>query len=262
MPLGGRIVMASSIVFGVAGFWFGLSRVGAPAVGSSGPQAEQASDAKPTDSGFEPALIDLGKVPWGTTTTVSITLWNRGEKNLPIAKIKSSCSCVVVADVASLEGTTVPRGESREFEVQVDFGRKPGPVERDVWVDTHQGRSYWTKIRYDVRPGWVLVPANVDFGGVLITSDDAIRKTVKYRSREAQITRLEPTENWFRVQRGPAADNRPGEDLTVEVTPSDVAPGRHVAALRVFTTDPAVPEDKLVVTIEGITDLVPYPPES
>lgn len=262
MPLSARILVAGSVVFGVAGVWFGVSRGGVP-TGAAGSSPDQhLEDTKPPTSGFEPAFVDLGKVPWGTTSTIPLALWNRGAEDIPIAEIKTSCSCAVVGGVSALVGTTIPPGESREIEVQIDIGRRSGPAERDVWIDTHAGKSYWAKIKYDVQAGWIVLPANVNFGDVLITSKEPVSTTVKYRSGAAAITKLEPTENWFRVRREAVGDDRPWEDLTFEVTPTDISPGRHVAALRVFTTDPAVPEEKLLVSIEGITDLVPFPPES
>jgi hypothetical protein len=89
------------------------------------------------DIALERAEVDLGNVPNGVVRTFKVELANRGQGDLVVEAVTTSCGCTT----ASIEPRVIPPGGTGDLIIHYDSGAHgsdfSGQVARQVFVDTN-----------------------------------------------------------------------------------------------------------------------------
>ncbi len=205
------------------------------------------------------AVFDFGTVERGARVDHTFRLLNRGEGELRIDHVKSSCGCTV----AVLSERVVPQGGEGRVAVSLDTGRLAGRTTKTVTVYTNDpaapvvGLSLAGQVSVDL----VVTPTPLYLGRV--RRGDAVRREVVITpGREGAaftVERVERTNPAVSARLEPRPDG-PGQRLVVELD-HDVPLGRFNETLTLHTTSPREPIVTLPVfgSVEG--DVVVLPPQ-
>ncbi len=117
---------------------------------------------------FEPAVLDLGDLPPGTSRAATVSVTNAGATPLTIASVQTSCHCTT----GSLARSTLAPGESTSMAVILEAGDLVSPVTRrvDLMVDGYSQPASLTvaaDVHYGVRPRLLPDPPGQSHAGTL-----------------------------------------------------------------------------------------------
>lgn len=84
----------------------------------------------------ETRKIDLGRVRQGETVEATFNIENRGDENVVIESVRTSCSCTVSRELTADERRIAP-GKSLELGVSFDSRGRKGKQNRDITVNTN-----------------------------------------------------------------------------------------------------------------------------
>jgi hypothetical protein len=208
---------------------------------------------------LDEAVFDFGTVDRGVRVDHSFRLPNRGDAELRIDHVKSSCGCTV----AVISDRVVPPGGEGRVAVSLDTARLAGRATKTVTVYTNDpsapvvGLSLTGQVTADV----VLTPSPLYLGR--IRRGEPVRRDVGIvpgRPGETySVDRIEPTTHAVRARVEPRPEG-PGQRLVVELD-RDLPLGRFNETLTLHTTSPREPVMTLPVfgSVEG--DVVVLPPQ-
>ncbi len=208
---------------------------------------------------LEESAFEFGTVERGTTVEHTFRLPNRGDAELRLDHVKSSCGCTVA--VVS-DQTIAPAAEGRVV-VTLDTTRLIGRTTKTITVYTNDpdtpavGLSVAGRVTADM----VVTPPVLYFGRV--RRGEVVRREVTVApGREGAsfvVERVEHSNPGIRARVEPRAD-APGQRIVVELD-RDVPLGRFSETLVLHTTSPREPELRLPVlgSVEG--DVVVLPPQ-
>lgn len=208
---------------------------------------------------FEPALVDLGRIPWGTEHAVTTRLENHGPEPLSVAAIRATCECTGF-DPAEYVGRTIAPGEAMPLVLRLRIGTRLGSHQSEIELMTARGTVYWFYIHYDAFATYTCVPEEVNFKDIALDDyDDSCElvQAVVFRSEAARIERIDSNTLWLESS---WEDVRPREaTVYVHVVREHLAHGEQVGALTIATDNPYHPEFPIRVTAYGRSALRAYP---
>jgi hypothetical protein len=217
-----------------------------------------AAETGPRAAVDEP-VFDFGTVDRGMRVDHTFRLPNRGDAELHIDHVKSSCGCTV----AVLSDRVVPPGGEARVAVSLDTDRLAGRTTKTITVYTNDpaaaviGLSLTGQISADL----VVTPTPLYLGR--IRRGERIRREVLVTpGREGAaftVERVDHTDPAVHALLEPRTDG-PGQRLVVELD-RDVPLGRFNETLTLHTTSPSEPLMTLPVlgSVEG--DVVVLPPQ-
>jgi len=204
-------------------------------------------------------VFDFGTVERGTRVDHTFGLVNRGDAELRIEHVKSSCGCTV----AVLSDRVVPPGGEARVAVDLDTGRLAGRTTKTITVYTNDpaaavvGLSLAGQVTADL----VVTPTPLYLGRIH-RGEPVRREVLVTPGREGAaftVERVEPTHPAVRARLEPRTDG-PGQRVVVELD-RDVPLGRFNETLTLRTTSPHEPVLRIPVlgSVEG--DVVVLPPQ-
>jgi hypothetical protein len=210
--------------------------------------------------GFDPPVLDLGRVPWETEHPVSAKLVNHSSEPIRIAALRSSCDCtgLTTSDYVNRE---IGPGQALAINAALRVGGALGQRNSEIQVLTDKGTVYWLGIRYDGYATFTWQPGELDFGSVDISTDDdegdeAVR-TLVVRGERVRVTGVDSNVPWVDA----AWDEvRPGEaTVYVHVTRRNLAHDTQIGLLTVHTDDPHRAKFSVRVRVTGVAALRALP---
>jgi hypothetical protein len=208
---------------------------------------------------LEESVFDFGTVERGARVDHTFRLPNRGNADLHVDHVKSSCGCTV----AVLSERVVPPGGEARIAVSLDTAGLAGRTTKTVSVYTNDadlpvvGLSLAGQVASDL----VMTPRPLYLGRV--RRGDLVRREVLITpGREGAayaVQRAENTNPAVHARLEPRPDG-PGQRLVVELA-RDMPLGRFNETLSLHTTSPREPVMTLAVfgSVEG--DVVVLPPQ-
>jgi len=112
------------------------------------------SNEKEPDIYVDKWLWDFGTIEQKQTVKHKFIIQNRGEADLIISKVRSSCACTAVLSTPD----RIRPGKEAEIEVSFYSGYRAGRVTKHVYVDSNDRDQPWVKLTVTgvVKPkGWV-----------------------------------------------------------------------------------------------------------
>jgi hypothetical protein len=139
----------------------------------------------PPVTGFEPATINLGTVPWRSTHDFALRFANHDAVPLEVSEVKSSCGCTVI-DPNAFRGKVIEPQGSLQIAGTIGAGLSPGAFRRTVTAKDATGREYPAIISLQVAATYTLTPASIDFGEHS-ESEGLLKAVVQFTSPSARL---------------------------------------------------------------------------
>lgn len=163
----------------------------------------------------EKADIGFGEVVQGVKVEQTFVFRNRGDAELVISQVRSSCGCTA----ALLSADRIPPGGKGELRAVFDSGRFRGGVSKTIFLHTNDPRRPVAEftLRGTVRPEVEIAPAQVDLGTIPPGGSKEVRVTLLNRgSREIVLSTARSTTPEIQVKMvsGPLS---PGASRTLTV---------------------------------------------
>jgi len=112
------------------------------------------SNEKEPDIYVEEWIWDFGTIEQKQTLKYKFIIKNRGEGDLIISNVRSSCACAAVLSIPD----RIKPDKKAEIEVSFDSDYRSGRVTKHVYVDTNDRDQPWVKLTITgvVKPkGWI-----------------------------------------------------------------------------------------------------------
>jgi hypothetical protein len=223
---------------------------------------------------FDLASVDFGNVYDMGTSTMPLTITNRGSDDLIIARVRTSCGCTAT-NAGELEGQPIPPGDSRVLDVSFT-PRGDGPSKKTMTLMTNAATATSASgeltsvdgrinipVIADVKLAARLAPAVAQFG-VVEAGDDA-QARIRVHSRDAEFKVLgvdfqgEPMEWTFERNEEAQPGEFPGTGVLTLNMPKKMKIGRinEVATVRVKAEIPGADKSehaydlRIVARVEG-----------
>ncbi|MCG3127078.1 MAG: hypothetical protein CHACPFDD_01935 [Phycisphaerae bacterium] len=231
---------------GGLGYWRATERASCPG------SVDETSGPEP---GFQPGIVDVGRVPWGSELAGDLVFVNAGRSSLTIRAIVTDCGCTAL-DESAVIGQTLEPGDSLPIRFTVRAGTNPGNKRTRVTLHTTSGRMYRADVLVDVVGTWSIEPASVDFGTVEIDGAETHESILTFSSQVDQVQAVEAEDApWLTVRRTPRGSD--GVAILVALDACNLRPGAHVAALTVRTNCRLKPDALIPVRVVVVPSLRP-----
>lgn len=163
--------------------------------------------------------INFGEVVQGGKVERTFSFRNRGDAELVISQVRSSCGCTA----ALLSADRIPPGGKGELRAAFDSGNFRGGVSKTIFLHSNDPRHPVMEftLRGTVRPQIELTPEQVDLGTIAPGGSKDVKVTLVNRTKREIVLsppRSTAPEIQVRMASGPL---RPGESriLTVKGVP-------------------------------------------
>jgi hypothetical protein len=244
-----KALAVGAIVVGafVAGTFFS----GEPAASSGAVKGDGSGAAVPPESGFHPATVELGRLPWHSTAEFSTDFVNREDETVVVAAVKSSCGCTGF-DPKDYIGKTVRPGAALAVAGRLETTSRLGKRDSEIELMLTSGAIYVATIRYDGYATYDFSPRMLDFGAVDLDSLSGPTKEVVFRSDVSRVKEVEVDAPWA------SASRRSEGGVTtvfVGVDAQRLPHGKNFAQVTVHTSDAFQPEFSFRVSAEGVAAL-------
>ena len=201
---------------------------------------------------FDQYLVNLGQAEPGGQVAGQFTFTNTSDRPVSITELKPSCGCLN----PRLEKKVYQPAERGEFSLRVQTANEaPGPKEYYCDVKYDDGRAGETRLTFrvilpdetvTVRPSAVIVyQSNA-------TPTERTLVVTDRRPQPLRVLAVECSSELASVSLGTVGTDDAGRRRQeVFVTIGAVPPGRHHALVRIRTDDPAYPDLRVPMLIEG-----------
>lgn len=173
---------------------------------ATGCQAPGRSPGGDKRTGFEPSHVDVGRLPWHSTTPFSSVFINNRNEAAIIAALKSSCSCTIL-DRKLYVGKVIEPGGSIEISGELDVGRFLGNRKNELELMLTNGAIYVLTLEHEGYPTYTYEPEMLDFGEVDLDSADAYIRRITFTSQTARITHeIKTDSSWLKASYRPSGE--------------------------------------------------------
>ena len=221
------------------------------------PQSDANVRAQAAFVGFEPALIDLGPLPWFSQEPFEAVFVNRGETAVRVAVVRADCGCMGLDSGAYMD-TVVEAGGELAVGATLDVGPGPGQETKQIDLMLDSGAVHTAFVKYKVVATYSCRPGKLAFARVGL--DHAEQETLAsaiFSSPTARIVDFSVDSPWLNV----GLDERDnGEtEIVVELVKRNLVHGMNYGRVDFVTDDSARPQFTLPVEAEGVSQLRPVP---
>ena len=236
---------------------------GPPAVGPA--EAEASRDAAPDTVAFtgpriqvDKPVFDFGQVEQGEQVTHAFRFTNRGNRDLRVQSVKTSCGCTA----AVIAADTIPPGREGSIRATFDTKRFAGQKAKDIRVHTNDPLSPVTtlRLRGEITTEVQVQPAQVYLGRLPRGVPTSRTVSVLYdQDKTFEITHISNDHPAIRVQaEDTRVEGKKGKALRVSVS-TTAQRGPLNDTITITTTSPKKPTISIPVvgSIEGDVVVLP-----
>lgn len=210
-------------------------------------------EAAPEATGFRPARIALGPVPWHSTTPFQATFHNARSDEVIVAELDAAADFATI-NREDVVGRVILPGEEFELRGEIASGGRLGTRTSDIELMLTNGAIYRLTVEFDCFPTYTVQPPSLSFEEVDLDAElDDCTQTIVFRSESARIQHMRADVPWLE-----AAQVDPDSDpvqLAVHVRRDVIPHGRNVGTLHVTTDDPYQPEFYIRVAAHAVSRL-------
>lgn len=201
--------------------------------------------------------LEFGSLKEGVVAKKTVTVSNSGDAPVTIANVSTSCSCTTT----TLGKNTLKPGEKTSLEIVYNTYKFPGKFEKYVtlaWGDKGRQETVITMVG-DVAPipmGVLEVdPRKVEAGDM--TLGKAVSLTIRIQNsgdaamKVEKVTAQKSGAVFFDAAKSGTMTLKPGEEKTVAVSVTAVAPGNFVEYVMVFSDARNVTDKGYKVVVVG-----------
>lgn len=224
---------------------------------ATGCQAPGRSPGEDKRTGFEPAHVDVGRLPWHSTAPFASTFVNNRKEAAIIAALKSSCSCTIL-DRKLYVGKVIEPGESIEISGELNVGRLLGNRTNELELMLTNGAIYVLTLEHEGYPTYTYEPEMLDFGEVDLDSADACVSQITFTSQTAKITsEIKTDSSWLKASYRQSGE----EDATIfmQIDRRYLPHGSNYAMVTITTDDLYKPEFSVRVKATGVAAIRAVP---
>lgn len=202
---------------------------------------------------FEAPYFNFGKIIKGQKVEHIFKFKNRGNSDLKISKVKSSCGCTA----AILTNKIIPSGENGEIKTTFKSGSYNGKVTKSITVKSNDpvSPSYTLTISGEIAEIISVSPKRINFGSVYIGGETNNTVTVTSDSH-FEIEKITPSRTF--LQASIKAEDENG--YTINITSKENHEiGRFSGVISLETDNTLQPKVKIPLFGEITGDITTYP---
>ena len=233
----GAIAILGLVLCGSGLFYAMLSRGGVP--------------TSRVTTGFEPGVVNLGRIPSNTRASFILAFTNRSDHALRFSEVRTSCGCAVV-DRDSFLAQVVPPAGVIELQGSIDAGVAAGELERTVTATDEHGQAYAAMLRLEVAATYRFTPRVVNLGKRSST-DGTIATSILFQSDTCKlIGAVLSDSDWLSA-------TLDGDQVVVAVDTSRLPAGMSIGRVTVRTDDMYLPSFSVPVSVSKTSAIILTP---